>query len=66
MAAKKKLHSYFVEWSAPDYRKSGSLTLTAQNKPDAITKAKKQLGSKVKKYYLNHFDAWRVGGNRWR
>ena len=64
--ATKKTHKYFVEWSAPDYRKSGSLFLMAQNKPDAIAKAKKRLGSRVKKYHLNHFDAWRVGGNRWR
>ena len=53
-------HRYFVEWSAPNYRNAGSTTVMADNKPDAIQKAKKKLGSKVKSQYLNHFDSWRV------
>jgi len=32
----------------------------ASNQPEAVKKAKKKLGMKVKKQYLNHFDAWRV------
>ena len=53
-------HRYFVEWSDPNYRNAGSTTVMADNKPDAIQKAKKKLGGKVKKQYLSHFDAWRV------
>ena len=53
-------HRYFVEWSAPNYRNAGSTTVMADNKPDAIQKAKKKLGGKVKSQYLNHFDAWRT------
>ncbi len=57
-------HRYFVEWSAPNYRNAGSTTVTASNKPDAVQKAKKKLGGRVKKQYLSHFDAWRVFPNR--
>ena len=55
-------HRYFVEWSAPNYRNAGSTTVMADNKPDAIQKAKKKLGSKVRSQYLNHFDSWKVVG----
>ena len=51
---------YYVEWSAPDYRKSGSTTVMANNQPEAVKKAKKKLGKRVKKQYLNHFRAWRA------
>ncbi len=57
-------HRYFVEWSAPNYRNSGSTTVMANNKPSAIQRAKRKLGSKVKKQYLNRFDAWRIFTNR--
>ena len=57
-------HRYFVEWSAPNYRNSGSTTVMASNKPDAIQRAKKKLGSRVKKQYLSRFNAWRLFANR--
>jgi hypothetical protein len=55
-------HRYFVEWSAPNYRNAGSTTVMADNQPDAVKKAKKKLGGKVKSQYLSRFDAWRVVG----
>jgi len=55
-------HRYFVEWSAPNYRNAGSTTVMADNKPDAIQKAKRKLGGKVRSQYLSKFDAWKVSG----
>ncbi len=54
------LHKYYVEWSAPNYRNAGSTMVMASNKPDAIQKAKKKLGNRVKTQYLSRFDAWRT------
>ena len=53
------MHRYFVEWSAPDYHKSGSMVVLAGTKPGAVSRAKAKLGKKVKEQHLNHFDAWR-------
>ena len=55
-------HRYFVDWSAPDYHKSGLTTVMADNQPEAIKKAKKKLGDRVKKQYLANFRAWRDEG----
>lgn len=52
-------HRYFVEWSAPNYRDSGSTVVLARTKPEAVSAAKKKLGAKVKTKHLHHFDAWR-------
>lgn len=59
-------HRYFVEWSAPNYRDAGSTRVLADTKPQAISRAKKKLGGKVKSQYLHHFDAWRVDGKSGR
>ena len=53
-------HRYFVEWSAPNYHDAGSTTVMADNKPGAIQKVKRKLGTKVKSRYLSRFNAWRV------
>jgi len=53
-------HRYSVEWSAPNYRNSGMTAVIADNQPDAVKKAKKKLGNRVKKQYLSKFRAWRA------
>jgi len=53
------MHRYFVEWSAPNYRHSGSMKVLARTKQSAINKAKEKLGKKVKERHLHHFNAWR-------
>lgn len=53
-------HRYFVEWSAPNYLNAGSTRVLADDKREAIVRARRKLGSKVKSQYLHHFDAWRV------
>jgi hypothetical protein len=53
-------HRYLVEWSAPNYRDSKNVHVLAENKQDAIKKAKKKLGDKVKKQSLHHFYAIKI------
>jgi hypothetical protein len=53
-------HKYFVEWSAPNYKNSRNMTVIVSTKSEAISKAKKKLGSKVKTQHLHHFSAWRI------
>ena len=59
-------HRYFVEWSAPNYHNSGMTTVMAANQSDAVGKAKKKLGNRVKKQYLSKFRAWRDTSNMGR
>jgi hypothetical protein len=59
MVSNTKQHRYFVEWSAPDYHNSGNTAVLASTKPQAISRAKKKLGNRVKNQHLSHFDAWR-------
>ena len=40
---------YVVDWMAPNYSHLGHTTVKASNKTRAIAKAKRRLGSKVKK-----------------
>ena len=50
------LKKYMVIWSSPSH--GGSRIVKAQNKPDAISRVKSELGGRVKKEYMHHFDAW--------
>jgi hypothetical protein len=49
---------YHVEWSAPIIRNSGHISVMALNKTEAIAKAKRKLGAKVKSQHLHHFSAF--------
>ncbi len=60
------MHRYAVEWSAPDYHKSGMTYVRAGTAPGAVSRAKAKLGAKVKKYHLNRFRAWRSQGTHYR
>jgi len=51
------MHSYLVEWSAPNHRDSKSITVRAATKASAVNKAKERLGKKVKEKHLHHFYA---------
>lgn len=58
--AKTKKHRYMIEWSAPNYRNSGTTTTMASNQKQAVSNAKKKLKGRVKKQYLHNFRAWRT------
>jgi len=53
-------HIYLVEWSAPIIKNSKNIRVLANNKTDAIARAKKKLGNKVRQQHLHHFYAIRV------
>lgn len=55
-------HRYLVEWSAPNYRHASAVRVLADNKKEAIAKAKKKLGKKVKERYFHHFYAIKMKG----
>lgn len=46
---------YVVDWMAGNYSHLGHITVSASSKAEAIAKAKKKLGTKVKKGH--HFSA---------
>ena len=52
-------HRYSVTWTAPNCRHGGITMVMANNQREAIKKAKKKLGSKVKKQQLRDFGALR-------
>ena len=51
------MHRYRVDWSAPNHRDSGSVTLLASTQSSAKSKAKARLGKKVKERHLHGFTA---------